>query len=235
MNGNSKIEIQRLSDKAYDVIKKRIIAFLYKPGEQLLEKDLVKELGISKSPIRDAFNRLERENLVTIIPFRGCYVSKISIEELKEIYQVREALEEYCLHIGLGSYTEEDIKDFEKVSELSKDKLDQGDEFEAYKAHYQFHFLIIKKSRNKLMENIFLNITDKLDRYHIIGINYIPFRLRISNEEHLDLLKAIKRRDLPVAIHNLKAHLSKVLEDYVNSEEIRKLGELNLNQKVSNS
>jgi DNA-binding GntR family transcriptional regulator len=219
----NKIDIQRLSDKAYEAIKARIINLSLKPGEQLLEQQLAHELGVSKSPIRDAFHRLERERLVYMIPFKGWYVYPVSMEEFREIHQVREALEIYCLRNGLSSFTQEEINEFKKLMGSAKKKLDRGNNSAAYNAHRLFHSLIITKLKNKLIEDIYSNISDKLNRYLSISVKYVPSRVRLANEEHFSLLEAIEKKDVPLSVERLKLHLSNLLEDYLNCDEIKRL------------
>jgi len=219
----NKIEINRLSDKVYSTIKQSIINLSLKPGEQLVEMQLAAELGVSKSPIRDAFQRLEREKLVSMVPYKGWYVQKVSLEEFKQNHELREALEIHCLSKGLGSYTKEDIKEFKQTMELAKKKLDQGNNFAAYKAHHHFHVLIVKKLKNKLLENIYSNISDNLERHLNIGVRYMPSRTRLANEQHFNLLEAIEKKDVSLAVDRLKGHLSMLLEDYLNCDEIKKL------------
>ena len=215
-----KIEVQLLSQRVYEPIKEKILNLSYKPGERLVEQHLAAEFGISKSPIRDALQRLERENLVYMLPFIGSHVAKISKKEYAEIHQLREALETYCLSGGLSSYTEEDIDQFRKVMESAKKKLAEGDALGAFGEHFFFHFLIIEKFKNISITGIYSCLSDKIKRYINVAQKYIPSRLKLAHEEHMKLLRAIEKKDAALAADELKAHLLKVLNSYLKSDEI---------------
>lgn len=219
----SPLNFQLLKDRVYESIKERIINLSFSPGEQLFEKELGDSLGVSKSPIRDAFHRLEQEGLVYTIPFRGCFVSKLSIQEFKEIFQLRQALEMFCITESVALYTNEDIKGFRQVTKLAKNSLNEGNKDAAYAGHLDFHKLIITKLGNRSIENIYSNIEDRLKRYLNIAVKYMPNRVVISNEQHFEVLKAIERKDAILAAKELQSHLSTVLDDYLNCDEIRKL------------
>lgn len=103
-------DIQLLKDRIYQNIKSSIIELHLYPGEQLTEQRLADELGVSKSPIREALQRLEQNGLVHMVPYKGCYVSKLEKEECRELFQTREALELFCIDQKMDSYTEQDIR-----------------------------------------------------------------------------------------------------------------------------
>ncbi len=82
-----------LKDKAYHAIKAAILSLKLKPGDPLVESDLAQQLGISKTPVRDALLELEREGFVTKVPFKGTYVTEITLKDVREVFQVRAVLE----------------------------------------------------------------------------------------------------------------------------------------------
>jgi len=215
-----KIEVQLLSERVYELIKEKILNLSYKPGERLVEQNLAVEFGISKSPIRDALQRLERENLVYMIPFIGSHAAKISKREYAEIHQLREALETFCLNGGIGSYTEEDINQFRKVMESAKKKLAEGDAVGAFGDHFHFHFLIIEKFKNTSIISIYSALSDKIKRYINVAQKYIPSRLKLAHEEHIKLLKAIEKKDAGLAVDELKMHLLQVMNSYLKPNDI---------------
>ena len=81
-----------LKERAYRIIKDKIIRCEYMPGDFLNEKSLIEEIGASRTPIREALNKIEQENLVKIIPKRGVVVSEITMKDISEIFQVRECV-----------------------------------------------------------------------------------------------------------------------------------------------
>mgnify|MGYP001091225812 CR=1 FL=1 len=93
------IKHSNLSDKVYDILLKRIIIRKIKPGEKLIEDDLAENLGISHTPIREALNRLYRDDLVELIPQSGGYIRKLTAREVQEVYEVREVLESLAVRL----------------------------------------------------------------------------------------------------------------------------------------
>jgi len=86
-------EREVLSQQAYEVIRKRIVEKPYQPGEPILESSLSNEFGISRTPIREALKLLEKENLVTVHPKKGAFITTVSLENVREIWQIREIVE----------------------------------------------------------------------------------------------------------------------------------------------
>ena len=103
-----------MNKKIYNTIKQRILSLHYEPGQSLNQKELAAELGVSQTPIREIFLRLEWEKLVTILPRIGIHVTKIDFKELKEVYRTRILIEG-----ELGRLTAQNISD-EQLSEMKK-------------------------------------------------------------------------------------------------------------------
>jgi DNA-binding GntR family transcriptional regulator len=210
-----RLGFKRLSDRVYEAIKEKIISLEFQPGAQLVEKQLASELGVSKSPIRDAFQRLEQDGLVYSVPFRGCFVSDLTAEEFKEVFQLREALEIFCLEETLASYTQEEIRELRLANQAAKKELEKGSKARAFKRHLDMHALLVEKLGNHLISNIYSNIiNNKLKRYLNMGLS-LKHRVRLSNEEHKTLIEALDRRNLGLASRALKDHLSNILEEYL--------------------
>ncbi|MFH2073955.1 MAG: GntR family transcriptional regulator [Pseudomonadota bacterium] len=224
MNNSCKLnkinDIQLLKDRIYQNIKSSIIELHLYPGEQLTEQRLANELGVSKSPIREALQRLEQNGLVHMVPYKGCYVSKLEKEECRELFQTREALELFCIDQKMDSYTEQDIRDFEALMNIAVDEFNRGNESFAYNTHLSFHRMIIDKMENRLIQSIYSNIQDRMKRYLNYLVKYSPNRVKLSSEQHILLLKAIQRKDREGAMKELKHHLMTVLKDFLTTEEI---------------
>jgi DNA-binding GntR family transcriptional regulator len=210
------VKIQTVKEQVYDLIKERILDLSYKPGQQLIEKAIVNELGVSTSPIREAFHRLEQQGLVHIIPFKGCYVAGLNKENIKHVCQLREALELYCLETALPSYSDEDIEELKLIMASAEKHLEKRNATEIYDSHWTFHIKIVQKLRNNLVERIYLNIMDNIRRYVRYFQSFQP-SMKLSNHEHMKILKAIEKKDVDLAATEMKRHLSNVLDRYLKS------------------
>ena len=215
---NESLEIHPIKEKVYGAIKEKIIDFSYKPGQQLIEQNLSNEFGVSKSPVREALHRLEGDGLVQLIPYRGAFVTSISMKEFEEIYQLREALEIYCLEKGMLSYSKEDIEKFRKIMELSKYNVERKEATKAIEDHLAFHYLLVRKMENKLIEDSYARMHTKMKRYLRIAIKVKPERITLYNTEHYRILEAMGKGNVSSAVDELRNHLSHVVESFLTDE-----------------
>jgi DNA-binding GntR family transcriptional regulator len=109
-----------MNEKIYNTIKQRILNLHYEPGQSLNQKELAVELGVSQTPIREIFLRLEWENLVTILPRIGIHVTKIDFKELKEIYRTRILIEGELGRLAAQNISDEQLAEMKKLLEPCK-------------------------------------------------------------------------------------------------------------------
>jgi GntR family transcriptional regulator, rspAB operon transcriptional repressor len=215
-----------LKDRVYKGIKREILTLNFPPGMQLVEKNLCKGIGVSTSPIRDAFVRLELEGLVVTIPYKGCFVAKMSFQEFREIFQTREALEVYCLDKTLEGYSDEDTRKLRQIIERAIEYTNEKQEFEAYTHHLDFHSSIVEKLGNTIISGTYKNSQDRLIRYlHV-------FKRKNSDEntlrdqytnllEHFDMIDCIAAKDRSLALEKLRGHLSNTGKSYLINEKMK--------------
>ena len=104
-----------LDKLAYEKIKEAILTFQFLPNDALVEGELASQLGISKTPVRDALMRLEKEGLVTRIPYKGTYVSDINNQDMANIFTIRIVLEGLAIHLATELLTEDDFQQMQKL------------------------------------------------------------------------------------------------------------------------
>lgn len=213
-------DVQLLKDKVYETIKHNIIELHLYPGEQLTEQRLSDELGVSKSPIRDAIHRLEQQGLICVVPYKGCYVADLDKQECRELFQLRESLEIFSVEQRIDSYTKEDLREFTAIMTQAVDEIQRGNHSSAYNMHLSFHRLMVDKLENRLIQNVYANVQDRIKRYLNFIVKHTPNRVKISNEQHMVLLDAIRKKDKAAALRDLRYHLASVLEDYLTCEQI---------------
>ncbi len=212
---------QLLKDRVYEAIKKEITELNLKPREQLTEKSLADELGVSKSPVRDALQRLEAEGFVYASPYRGYFVSMLSATEFKDIFQMRIGIELFCLSEKIDSYSKEDINELETVTKISIEQVKKADENSAFENHLCFHKMIVNKLGNKLIDDAYFNLCEKMMRYLNVAKKNLPDIIIESDVEHQELFNAIQARDRTLSVRILKSHLSNLMNKYLKSEKIR--------------
>lgn len=210
---DAKLVVKGVKESAVQYLRAHIITGNFPPGYKLSELELSLQLGISRSPIREAFRLLENEKLVTSIPRKGSFVSGMSLENCKEIYQAREMIELFAIDV----INWKNIRDLSMVAEairkatemriLNKSELDQYDPFLRYKYHKTrsaFHIKLVEVSNNSLLTHFYNAILPNLARYQAL-INY-----ESSPFEHQQILDLIQERKYEQAKVQLRSHIRKL-------------------------
>jgi DNA-binding GntR family transcriptional regulator len=201
-----------LKDKAYNAIKSAILSLKLKPGDPLVESELAQQLGISKTPVRDALLELEREGFVTKVLFKGTYVTEITLKDVREVFQLRAVLEGLAARLAAPLFSAEEVEEAEKIITAAEAALAKGDIALCSEHGKRFHRLIINKADNRRLQPIILNLDDHLQRFRLLS-DQINGRLNKSLKEHRKVLEALRRRDPIAAEEAMQGHLSSVLQD----------------------
>ncbi len=207
----SDVRVRRPSrvEEAYQAIRRRILDNVYAPGFQALEGDLALELGISRTPVREALVRLEREGLVKVMPRHGMRVLPISPTDMKEIYEVRSALESMALELVVRQNPKEEqlqplvqaTRDMEKA--LKSDDLDGWAE-----ADERFHRHLIELCGNRLLMQVVLNFWDRTHRARMVTLRLRPKPVN-STKEHMVMVERIRKGDANGAVEAYRAHVER--------------------------
>ena len=196
----------RLSEKAYHLIKEKIITLDLAPLSVIDEQTLREHLELGRTPIREALHRLSAEGLVLIAPRRGMFVADISITDLAKIFEVRMAMEAYCARLAATRVTpaqiakmEETVRALEEVSRDDWRGLMQIDE--------RFHSLLYQSADNEFL-------ADSLDRLHALSLRLwflVVDRLGdvwSAIEQHRAIVDALKDRDADRAALLIRQHIA---------------------------
>jgi DNA-binding GntR family transcriptional regulator len=207
-----------LDQLAYDAIKEAILSFQLAPGQSIVESDLAKQLGMSKTPVRDAISRLEKEGLVVKIAYKGAFISDVSRESVQEIYQLRAVLEGLAASLATPNM---DVKDRQYTQQLIQDEiaaLNSNDIPNASRINRLFHDLLIEKSGNQWLKVVLANLDDHLQRYRMLSY-FQQGRLKKSIREHQRVLDAILTGAPEAAEAGMKAHLLSVAADLTTTHD----------------
>ncbi len=205
-------ETVSLEKLAYDRIKDAILTFGFMPNQALVEGDLALQLGISKTPVRDALMRLEREGLVSRIPFKGTYVSDINNQDMADIYTIRAVLEGLAIRLATEFITPEEIERLDELTEEHAVALSQRDFSGVAKINAEFHRIILHKCHNQRLINNLEDLDDLLKRYRLLSIVQ-GVRLEKSVPEHKAIVAALKERNPLKAEIAMKEHLQSAMRD----------------------
>jgi DNA-binding GntR family transcriptional regulator len=213
-------EFPLLKDKVYEAIKRRIVDLSLPPNDQLVEQRLAEELGVSKSPIREALQRLETAGLVYTLPFKGCFVAEITPQDVKHTFQLREALEIHCLKLACESFSDEEIHRIRTILLKGQEAVKGNDLEQSYFVNTEFHDALITYTKNPKIQRTYLTLRDHLDRYRNIA-SRIWGRVGKSHQDHLLIMETLERRDLVQSGKYMSDHLRSVLEDLLRSKEFQ--------------
>ncbi len=193
--------------KVYDYLFDEIIHNRLTPGTALSEMDVAARLQSSRTPVREALMVLESEGLVQRAPSgRGCFVADISTRDVEEIFELRILLELCALRTAYALISDEELNDLEaRLSALTED----SDPDEYYGTDRDLHSLLITYCGNARLVAFLGILNAQIERVRLISAMK-PARLTLSREEHLDIVRALKARNLPEAEKRLNQHIEHV-------------------------
>jgi DNA-binding GntR family transcriptional regulator len=203
----------RLSEKAYHLIKEKIISLELEPLAVIDEQALMDDLGLGRTPIRESLHRLAAEGLVIIAPRRGMFVAEISITDLQKIFEVRMLLEGFCARLAAARVTEGQIAQMEALlDELSQ--VPEGDESGPALMSIDEH---LHRLMYEAADNEFL--ADSLDRLHALSMRlwYLVLDrmrdVRESIEEHREIVAMLKAGDGEQAEALVQHHIAQFQQE----------------------
>ncbi len=205
------IEVKGVTRSAVEHLRLLIIEGTLEPGQKLNEVELSTRLGVSRSPLREAFRILEGEKLINNIPRRGCYVSRLSIDDCRQIYAVRELIE--CS--AIDHLKEQNIRDVSMLSEAlvltdAQQSIPTDDskvvELGSRNPFPYFHIKLVESSRNEWLVRYYQTIVPTLARYQYVC--YVPEILVKAQDDHKQICLSIEAGDHDAAKQILKTHLA---------------------------
>ena len=200
-----------LKDRVYQNIKFQIIRGVLKPGTRLPEEELSKAMNISRAPIREAFNRLEKEGFVSIVPRKGAAVSKVTAQAIEDIFEIRKSLESLAVKKSIGKIS---IEELEKVGDGFKKFINKPTNAEnciQYLAlDKKFHDLLSQNCGNKKLIELLANLQEQIHWLRNISLKRTTFSRSVR--EHLVIIEVLKRNDEKLITKALLLHLERAKE-----------------------
>jgi DNA-binding GntR family transcriptional regulator len=187
-----------LREEVYDSLRKSILHGKLEGGQRLIEEQLAFQIGISRTPVREAFHKLERDELVTRLSKGGFAVRKFTREDVEEIFGIRAALESYAAYLATVHISPEKISSLEKNED--RDKVIQ--------LHTDFHDLLYKSCRSKKLMEMISNFRDYFYRYRSPLLN-TEGGVNESMEGHRQMLEAMKKKNPRLVERLVRKHLER--------------------------
>jgi DNA-binding GntR family transcriptional regulator len=206
-------------DYVYYELKKRIIGGILKPDQALIEENLTKELDISRTPLREALTRLEIEELVVRQPNGRLKVASISIEEAKEIFNVRSLLEGLIAREATINATDVDIQKLQDITQLIAEASESNRADDVVRYGSEFHTVLYQLSSNRTASKILLQLNDHIARYRRLGPTRDHDRGRRAAQEHRELFEAIVSKNFELAEQLMREHINNSMASAIESIE----------------
>ncbi len=199
-------EFLPLRDVVFQTLRKAILTGDLKPGERLMEIHLAEKIGVSRTPIREAIRKLELEGLVTNIPRKGAMVAEISVKGLKDVLEVRRALDSFCAELACERITEDEKENLKAAFEAFIDATKTKDATVIAKADVSFHDIIIGATGNERIVALINNLAEQMYRYRFEYIKDESGHERLINE-HKNLMEAIISGNVDAARNAAREHI----------------------------
>ena len=175
-----------LRDVVFNTLRESILTGEMKPGERLMEIHLANRLGVSRTPIREAIRMLELEGLVTMIPRRGAEVAQITEKGLRDVLEVRQALDALAIELACERITEEEIRELRRACDTFVQMTRTQDAVRIAQADVALHDIIVRASGNDRLIQMVGNLSQQMYRYRLEYIKDVSQHGRLI-EEHAHL------------------------------------------------
>ncbi|MGI9952558.1 GntR family transcriptional regulator [Moorellaceae bacterium AZ2] len=195
-----------LREIVFETLREAILSGQLKAGERLMEVQLAEEMGVSRTPVREAIRKLELEGLVVMVPRKGAYVAGISTKDITEVFEIRSALESLAAALACERITEEELEELERLLVQVAECVEKNDLETLIQVDTRFHSVLYRASRNERLAQIINNLGDQIQRFRTTSLA-APGRMKEALEEHKALVEAITARNVELAQRLAQEHI----------------------------
>lgn len=220
---NSKYDVkQEVTDKyslrgrVFNKLRDDILSGKYKENEELREVAIGEELGVSRTPVREAFRQLELEGLIQIVPNKGAYVTGITVKDVKDIYMIRSKLEGLCAYWATYHISAEQMEELEENIYLSKFHAQKGHSEQIAELDNRFHEILYEACDSKILERQLRDLHDYVLRVRKKTLSHYK-RSNASTKEHESIFEAIKQQKPQEAERLANQHIVNAYKNMVKS------------------
>ena len=203
-----------LRGRVFHRLREDILSGKYKENEELREVAIGEELGVSRTPVREAFRQLELEGLIQIVPNKGAYVTGITAKDVKDIYMIRSSLEGMCARLATQNITPEQLEELEENVYLASFHASKGHMEQMAELDNRFHHILYEACDSKMLENLLQDFHQYVIRIRKKTLS-TKERGIASNEEHRKIMEAIKAGDSVKAQQAATVHMENAYDNIV--------------------
>jgi len=209
----------RSADRVYEAVKSMAVTYEIRPGERINEAELAHQLHVSRTPLREALNRLVMEGIVAFRPNRGFYIPHLEVGEVFALYEFRCALEAAAVRLACQRATPDDLGEVERFVRSSAAADDDGLGVHFLRLDEEFHERLARLSGNNEFLRALQNVNSRIHFVRWIDIQH-GGRAQ-TQKEHMKIVRAIRNRDEGKAVELIENHISRRLSQIV---EVTKAG-----------
>lgn len=209
-----------LRDVVFNTLRQAILRGDLKPGERLMEISLANKLGVSRTPVREAIHKLEQEGLVLMIPRRGAEVAQITEKSLRDVLEVRGALEELAVRLACERMTGQALGELNRAAERFEKTLGNSDITAVAEADVAFHDVIYMATDNQRLIALLNNLREQMYRYRVEYLKRGECHAQLLSE-HQEIIEAITNKEVERAVEVTCRHIDNQVEAV--SDTIRQL------------
>ena len=194
---------RNLVEQIYDILRERITNLKIKPGTRIKIQKLAEEFDVSPTPTKDALKKLTEKGLITAKSGRGYYVVSLCPEKINEIYDLRKMFESYSLKTAIQNISAKKLYELKRGMESLREEMNEEEKgIRFYQLDQILHLEIIRNCNNEVLEELYSQI------YDLVKISqHLYTTTEESLEEHIKIVKALLKKDLPEAREALEAHI----------------------------
>lgn len=197
-----------LRDVAFNTLRQAILKGTLKPGQRLMEIQLAKQLGVSRTPVREAIRKLELEGLVVTLPRKGAEVAQITEKDLKDVVEVRCALEELAVELACERISTAQIVQLKEIVKDFESLIKNKDITALAENDVKFHDIIFTATNNPRLMQMINNLREQMYRYRLEHLKDAKAHEQLIKEHEL-IISALQKKDVAKAKETIRYHINK--------------------------
>jgi DNA-binding GntR family transcriptional regulator len=188
----TRVERRTVAEDVYRALKRDIIMLRHRPGASLTEAELAALYGSSRVPVRESCRRLQQEGLVTSLPYKGYFVTRISLKEISDCFDLREVLETHTIELAARRATAEELNHLEKLAATQYTYDDWASYADFLDRNFDFHIQLAALSRNDRFVSTLRDLLGSMQRFFFLGLDLGDFATEMRSE-HEELVRHLQR------------------------------------------
>ena len=195
-----------LRDVVFNTLREAILKGDLKPGERLMELQLAAQLGVSRTPIREAIRMLEQEGLAVTVPRKGAEVAKMTLKGMEDVLEIREALDILACQLACERITEEQLTILVEKKKAFEDSLKSGNVKAIAETDVAFHDVIYDATGNPKLVNMLNNLREQIYRYRVEYLKNADNYPKLISE-HNAIYDSLANRNQTDATTSIREHV----------------------------